>query len=179
MTGGSLAVADVFSSSQRAPIPFAQIGRAARVSAMRMPSDFLLAGLSFPESSSGSSSSSVPPPGPPASAPSSTGFARSSARRGLRTVDANYIWLNSLQLSLAYADIETTQHCIDEHTCREGNPLMPSSQAGKLGVSLGIAAFIAVAGYRLKRESSKGWWVAAAVGIAGHTVGLASGLAHR
>jgi len=87
--------------------------------------------------------------------------------------------LNSLHFSLAFADIETTQHCINEHTCREGNPLLPSSQAGKLGVSLGIATFTAVASYQIKKETTKAWWLAPTVGIAAHTVGLATGLAHR
>jgi hypothetical protein len=47
-----------------------------------------------------------------------------------------------------------------------------------LAVSLGIAGFTAVASFQLKKGRSKGWWVAPVMGIAGHAVGLASGLIH-
>jgi hypothetical protein len=180
MTGDDLlAIAYVLQDSQRPPTSFAQSQPAARMPAMRMPSDSHLARLTFSVDFSRPQPLAYSSPDPPAPASYSAGFTRTPAVRSSRTFDAKYVWLNGLQFSLAFADIETTQHCIDEHTCREGNPLMPSPQAGKFSVSLGIAAFTAVASYRLKKQRSKGWWVAPAVSIAGHAVGLASGLVHR
>ena len=177
--GDSLAPAYLSQVSERPLILSAQSQRAARMPAIPMPSDSHFARLTFSEDFSRTYPLAYSSPEPPAPASSSAGFTRTPAVRRSRTFNARYAWLNGLQLSLAFADIEATQHCIDEHTCKEGNPLMPSSQAGKLSVSLGIAAFTAFASYRLKKQGSKSWWVAPAVGIAGHAVGLASGLAHR
>ena len=175
--GDSLTTAYLLQDSQRALNLFAQSQRAARAPAMPMSSESHLARLTLSEDFSGPDLLAYSSPPSPVPALSSAGFTRTPAVRRSRTFDAKYAWLNGLQFSLAFADIETTQHCIDEHTCREGNPLMPSSQAGKFSVSLGIAAFTAVASYRLKKQHSKGWWIAPAVSIAGHAVGLASGLA--
>jgi hypothetical protein len=176
--GYPLATADLPQYSQRAPVPFAQIQRDVKMS-MRARTDSHLARLTFSGDLSGPNALASSSPEPSAPASSSAGFTRTPAVRGSGTFDAKYVWLNGLQFGLSFADIETTQHCVDEHTCREGNPLMPSSPAGKLSVSLGIAAFTAVASYRLKKQRSKGWWIAPAVSIAGHAVGLASGLALR
>ncbi len=172
MTGDhSIANLDLSQDSQRPPIPFAQIQRSFRVPAMSMGFDADRESFAVPENSSSSSE-------PPFPASSSAGFTRAPATGRPGTLDAKYFSLNGLQFSMAIADIETTQHCIDEHTCREGNPLMPSSLAGKFSVSLGIAALTAVASYHLKKEHSKGWWLAPTIGIAGHAVGMASGLVH-
>lgn len=176
--GDSLATADVSQHTCRLPILSAQSQSAARMPAKRIPSDFQLARLTFSEDFSRPYLFAYSSPGPAAPASSSAGFTRTPPVRSTRTFDAKYVWLNGFQFSLAFADVETTQHCIDKHTCREGNPLMPSSQAGRISVSLGFAAVTAVASYRLKKHRSKGWWAAPAVSIAGHAVGLASGLAH-
>jgi hypothetical protein len=166
--------------AQQTPIPFGQIQRDAQLSAMRMTPNSDLASVSLPEPASGSSSSALPVfLAPPASASSSAGFKRVPAGRSLRIFDARYFWLNGLHLTLAVSDIEMTQHCIAEHTCREANPLMPSSQAGKIGVNLGIVTYTAASSYWLRKHKSKVWWLGPTVGVAAHTVGLASGLAHR
>lgn len=177
--GDPLATADALQDPQRPLILFARSRRAALIPEMRAPSDSQFARLTFSEGFSRLPSLAYSSPEPPAPASSSAGFTRTPPARGPRTFDAKYVWLNGLQFGLAFADIETTQHCIDEHTCREGNPLMPSSKAGMFSVSLGFAAFTAVASYRLKKQHARGWWIAPAVSFAGHAVGLASGLAHR
>ena len=166
--------------AQQTPIPFGQIQRDAQLSAMRMTPNSDLASVSLPEPASGSSSSALPVfLAPPASASSSAGFKRVPAGRSLRIFDARYFWLNGLHLTLAVSDIEMTQHCIDAHTCREANPLMPSSQAGKIGVNLGLVTYTAASSYWLRKRKSKTWFLGATVGITAHTVGLASGLMHR
>lgn len=165
--------------AQQTPIPFAQIQRDVQLSAMRVPSNSDLASVPLPESAPGSSSSALPAFfTPSASASSSAGFKRVPAGQSPRFFDARYFWLNSLHLTLAVSDIEMTQHCIDEHTCKEANPLMPSSQAGKIGVNLGLVSYTAASSYWLRKHKSKAWWLGPTVGVAAHTVGLASGLAH-
>ena len=166
--------------AQQTPIPFGQTQRDAQLSAKRMTPNSDLSSVSLPESASGISSSALPAfLAPPASASASAGFKRVASGRSPRVFDARYFWLNGLHLTLAVSDIEITQHCIDEHTCKEANPLMPSSQAGKIGVSLGFATYTAASSYWLRKHKSKVWWLGPTVGVAAHTVGLASGLAHR
>jgi hypothetical protein len=146
---------------------------------MRMTPNSELSSVSLPESAPGSSSSALPAfLAPSASASSSAGFKRVPAGRSPKFFDARYFWLNSLHLSLAVSDIEMTQHCIDGHTCKEANPLMPSSQAGKIGVNLGLVTYTAASSYWFRKHKSRVWWLGPTVGVAAHTVGLASGLAH-
>lgn len=178
-SGASLRTADLLQELERPAIPFAQFQRAGRLLAVRMPAGSDPARRIPSGEFDGFRTSAHLLPAPAASASSAAGLTRAPTDRGLRNFDAKYLWLNTIQISLAFADIEATQHCIDEHTCREGNPLMPSSQAGKLGISLGIGTFTAVASYRLKKQRSRGWWIAPAVSIAGHAAGLASGLVLR
>lgn len=91
----------------------------------------------------------------------------------------SYFLLNGLQLGMALADVETTQHCIANHQCKEGNPLMPSSQAGQISVGLGITAYAAASSYWLKKHKARVWWMPPVVGVVAHTVGVASGLRYR
>jgi len=58
--------------------------------------------------------------------------------------------LNGLHLSVAIFDVEMTQHCIAVHHCREGNPLMPSSLAGELGVGFALVGYGAVVSYEFQ-----------------------------
>ena len=165
--------------AQQTPTPFGQIQRDAQLSAMRMTPNPEVSRVPLPGSAPGSSSSALPAfLAPSASASSSAGLKRVPAGRSPRFFNARYFWINSLHLSLAVSDIEMTQHCIDEHTCREANPLMPSSQAGKIGVNLGLVTYTAASSYWLRKHKSRVWWLGPTVGVAAHTVGLASGLAH-
>jgi hypothetical protein len=92
--------------------------------------------------------------------------------------DKKYFLINGLHLGMAVLDVELTQRCIASHQCREGNPLMPSSQAGQLSVNIGYVALGAFASYELKKRRSQFWWLAPAGGIAGHLAGAATGLSH-
>lgn len=178
--GLSIVIGGVLSYSQQSPIPLRQIQRDAQLSAMRTPSHSEFAGVSLPEPAPGfSSSASLSLPSPAAMASSSAGIMRPPVFRSPRVLDARYLWFNGLDLALALSDIEMTQHCINEHTCREANPLMPSSQAGKIAVSLGFVGYSGVGSYWFKKHNSKAWWLPPTVAIAAHGLGLASGLAHR
>ena len=48
-----------------------------------------------------------------------------------RVIDGRFLLLNGAHLGMAMFDVEMSQHCIAERKCVEGNPLMPSSQAGQ------------------------------------------------
>lgn len=176
--GFSIAIGSVLSYAQSDPVPTAQIqhDRQPAADLIFPAADLSPASGSF-SAASFSAASSLP--AAPGSASSLTGFRRAPAATGPATLDARYFWLNGLHLSLAVADITMTQHCIDAHTCREGNPLMPSSEAGKYGLSLGLVAYTAATSYWFKKHRSKAWWAGPTVGIAAHTVGLASGWMHR
>jgi hypothetical protein len=93
--------------------------------------------------------------------------------------DRYYYLVKSFHLGLALADVEMTQHCIAEHKCQEGNPLIPSSQAGQLSVNLGLFAYTATGSYFMKKHQTRVWWLPPAAGIATHTAGLVTGLEHR
>jgi hypothetical protein len=80
---------------------------------------------------------------------------------------------------MAVFDVEMTQHCLADHHCAEGNPIMPSSHAGQLGVSFAMFAYGAGTSYWLKKHHSRFWWTAPVVGIGAHAAGVATGFAHR
>jgi hypothetical protein len=96
-----------------------------------------------------------------------------------RTISSGFLVLNGLHLGMAVFDVETTQHCIANHHCVEGNPLMPSSQAGQLTVALASVSSFTFISYRLKKRGNKMWRAAPIAGIAAHTVGVASGFEYR
>jgi len=56
---------------------------------------------------------------------------------------------------MAVFDVEMTQHCLADHHCVEGNPLMPTSQAGALGVSLALVGSGAFISYKLKKQENE------------------------
>lgn len=93
-------------------------------------------------------------------------------------VDRKFLLLNGLHLGMAMFDIGMTQHCIAEHQCQEGNPLMPSTLAGQLGVTLGLFAYSGGESYYLKKHRSRAWWVLPSAGVMTHSVGVASGFAN-
>ena len=95
-----------------------------------------------------------------------------------RVADSKFFLMNSIHLGMAVADVELTQHCIANHQCREGNPLMPSSHAGQLSIGIGYVALGSFASYRLKKRRSPYWWLPPTGGIAGHAAGIATGLSH-
>ncbi len=96
-----------------------------------------------------------------------------------RVVDRNFLLINGLHVATAILDVELTQSCIASHSCKEGNPMMPSSQAGQLAVSFAFVSYGAGIGYWLKKHGSRMWWLAPTAGTASHIAGAATGLAHQ
>lgn len=96
-----------------------------------------------------------------------------------RPLGAKFFLLNGLHLGMAGLDLALTQRCIDAHRCREGNPLMPSSLAGRASLQFSLVGFGAFVSGRLKRHGSKLWWVTPFVGIVAHGAGVASGFLNQ
>ena len=102
-----------------------------------------------------------------------------STRYERRTLDTRYFLLNGLELGMGMFDVALTQHCISNGHCREGNPFMPSSLGGQLGLNFGYAAYSSFISYKLKKRHSSFWMLAPVSGIAAHSVGVASGFQHQ
>src|SRR5271154_1181319 len=96
-----------------------------------------------------------------------------------RTADSKFFWLNGIQLGMAVFDVEMTQRCIASHHCREANPVMPSSQAGRLSLNVALVAYSSGISYWLKKHNSKLWWLPPSAGAAIHSAGVATGFEHQ
>ena len=153
-------------SAQDAKIPFKQIEKDAQLSASATvpASEAAISHSNGMFSSSSTSASFVYVPPVPTQP---------------RTLSKGFLLLNGLHLGMAIFDVEMTQHCIANHHCVEGNPLMPSSHAGQLGVNFAIVGYGTFMSYRLKKQERKLWLLSPIVGIAAHSIGVASGFANR
>jgi|CZKZ01.1.fsa_nt_gi hypothetical protein len=166
MLGLVIAMGGMACSAQDAKIPFKQIEKDAQLSASAtVPASE--AAISHSEGMLSSSST-----------PASFVFVSSTPVRP-RTLSKGFLLLNGLHLGMSIFDVEMTQHCIANHRCVEGNPLMPSSHAGQLGVNFAIVGYGTFMSYRLKKQERKLWLLSPIVGIAAHTLGVASGFANR
>jgi hypothetical protein len=165
MLGLALAIGCSACCAQDATIPIRQIERDAQLSATAAipPRE---AGVSrsyaLPSGSSSSASFVFVPPAPKAP----------------RTLSRRFFLLNGLHLGMATFDVVMTQHCIADHHCQEGNPIMPSSYAGQLGVDFALVGYGAFISYELKKRENNLWWLSPSVGVAAHTAGVATGFAH-
>jgi hypothetical protein len=101
------------------------------------------------------------------------------AIRHAQTADSKFFLLNGVQLGMSILDVELTQRCISSRHCRELNPAMPSSQAGKLSVNFVLVAADAGISYWLKKRGTSLWWLPPAAGTAVHSAGVATGLEHQ
>ena len=88
-----------------------------------------------------------------------------------RVADATFIGMSALAMGLTVADIETTQHCLGNGTCRELNPLMPHSRAGMYAVNVPVNALLMYVSYRLKAGGHKTWWIAPIAISGSHAIG--------
>lgn len=92
-----------------------------------------------------------------------------------QTVDKKFIALNGGYLAAGIIDSELTQSCIHDGTCHEGNPYMPKSQLGQIGVAVGMTAISTGISYYLRKNHVKVWWLPTAVGYAAHGYGIYTG----
>ena len=161
----AIATSGILCPAQDSQIPFRQIEKEAQLSARAgIPPNEIAAvreSAMLPESSSSSSFVLVRP-----------SFKQS------RTLSPGFILLSGMHLGLAVLDVELTQHCIANDNCVEGNPLMPSSHAGQLGVNLALVGYGSFVSYKLKKQDRKLWLLSPTIGISMHTLGIATGIAH-
>lgn len=163
-------------SAQQAPVSFGQIQRDAQLSAMlTAPSS----GPSMVFSAGPASANSASAAPSVFTSSAAAGFVRAPVAKASRTLDARYFLLNSMDLGMAGLDMAMTRHCIADHHCGEGNPLMPSSLAGQLSVGIAFVGYDSVSSYWLKKHQSRLWWVPPFVGTAAHGVGALTGFVHR
>jgi hypothetical protein len=153
-------------TAQTTKVPFKDMEREARLSANLMVPDAEAA-------VSGSNEAYLSPP-----MPSSSVYVRPSYKRP-RTFDSKFYLVNGLHLGLAALDVGLTQHCIANHHCREGNPLMPSSFAGQFALDSAFVGTGAFVSYHLKKQNSKLWWLSPVIGISAHTAGAITGFLNR
>ncbi len=92
---------------------------------------------------------------------------------------AGFFLLNGLNIGMTALDMSLSQRCVAEHHCREANPLMPPSLAGRISVVAVFAGLGTYVSHRLKKQGSRLWWLAPAFGTAAHSVGAASGFANQ
>jgi hypothetical protein len=95
-----------------------------------------------------------------------------------RTIGSSFYLLNGLHLGMAALDVEMTHHCIANHQCREGNPIMPSSLGGQIGIDLAFVSYSSFMSYRMKKHNTRMWWISPASGAAAHTVGAVASATH-
>ncbi len=88
-----------------------------------------------------------------------------------RVIDSKFVGMSALVMGLTIADIESTQHCLGNGTCRELNPLMPHSRAGMYAVNIPVNALAMYLSYRLKAGGHKTWWIAPIAISGAHGVG--------
>jgi hypothetical protein len=166
-------------------IPFQQIQHAAQMQTIALIDPASSGGVNAvgnDSSSAALASAVLAPDATPGSEPAVTSWSSYrpvSPVATSRTLSANYFLLNSLHLGMALFDVEMTQHCISDHQCKEGNPMMPSSQAGQLAVSFGLFGYASATSYWLKKHHSRLWWIAPSTGIVAHSAGVATGFAHQ
>ena len=93
-----------------------------------------------------------------------------------KVIDKKFIFLNAMTFALTTADIEMTQHCMAAKTCVELNPTLPHSRWGMYAVNTVTNTAVTYFSYRRRKAGKWGWWVAPAVDIGAHAVGVGSNL---
>lgn len=173
--GGALLIAGCTCFAQDTQIQFGQIEMNTELAPRPAVPDGGTNGASF-SGLAPAASTAAPSVSGAASVADAIRILRASQHPALGT---RYFLLNGLHLGMAGLDLALTQRCIDAHRCREGNPLMPASLAGRAGVEFGLVGFGALVSGRMKLHGLHSWWVTPFIGIVAHGVGVATGLAHQ
>jgi hypothetical protein len=158
-------------AAQQVTIPFQQIAHDEQmIAALPPPGGELFSNLS---------SSSSFPAAPKPFAAGGDGFIAPASPIESRTADGKYFLFNGMNLGMAVLDVEMTQRCIANHSCREGNPLMPSSHAGQLSINFAFVCYSSFVSYRLKKRGPTLWWLTPTIGITAHSVGVTTSIMHN
>ena len=88
--------------------------------------------------------------------------------------------MTAAAVGAAIVDVEATQHCLAAGTCREANPLIPSSRPGMYAVKSAFAIGTTFEGSAFARSHApfprRIWWMPQAVYFASSTYGASTGL---
>lgn len=115
--------------------------------------------------------------GPEAGGPSSSAVSPQQLPEQPRPVMDKSFWIvNGVQAGMTWADFALTQHCIDNHRCVEGNPLMPDSIGGKVGVAAGESAYSFVMSYYGKKWGMRSWYLLPVFNMAAHSYGIGTSI---
>ena len=166
LLGMSVAGSMSICSAQGSKIPFMQLEHDARVSAKLM----------VPDSEAAVSRSNEAYSLPPAF--SASLYVQPTYKQP-RTADSKFFLVNGLHLGWAALDIGMTHHCIANHHCREGNPIMPTSWGPQVAINAVFVSTSALISYHLKKQSSKAWWLSPVIGASAHTAGAITGIINR
>ena len=93
-----------------------------------------------------------------------------------KTSDASFWVATSSVAALTVADIELSQSCMRKGTCSEASPFVPKSRAQAYALQAPFLLGTSYLAYRLKHHGAKAWWLPQVGLMAGHGVGVASGL---
>ncbi len=93
-----------------------------------------------------------------------------------KVVDKKFLAVTGIATALTVMDFEMTQHCLGNHTCRESDPLMPTSRAGMYASSAPVNAALYYWSYKLKQRGKSYWWVPTAAAIASHAIGVGTNI---
>jgi len=160
-------------SAQQSPIPFAQLERDTHLSAkLTVPGDEAGTNPSPGAFSSSLSAELVAPD------PIMSGFVRATPVIVHRGIGSNLFLLNGLHLGMAAFDVGMTHHCIADHHCREGNPIMPSSLGGQISIDFALVSYSSFMSYRMKKHHARAWWISPVSGSMAHLVGGISSASH-
>ena len=169
--GLTLCAESLICSAQEAKIPFHEIEQNAQISPRMMALNNVAEGNLFPSSSALNNLHIADPV-------SASGFVRATPVRVSRYPNRNFYLLNGMHLGMAMLDVGMTQRCMANHTCKEGNPMMPSSLAGQLTVNFAYVGYSSFFSHRLKNRNSRIWWISPMTGTVAHIVGAAASASH-
>lgn len=88
--------------------------------------------------------------------------------------DTKFLLVSTFLVTTTILDVESTLHCMDKGTCREGNPITalyiekgrPVVYSVQMGLNLGLLAFAA----KMKRQGYGEWWIMPTIVATGHGV---------
>jgi hypothetical protein len=106
--------------------------------------------------------------------PAATLLTAAEAPHKRKVMDRNFLLLGALTFGLAAADVELTQHCLNEKTCVELNPTLPRSRWGMYATNTPVNLAVMYFAYRRKAAGKGGWWIAPLIDAGIHGVGIGS-----
>ncbi len=111
-------------------------------------------------------------------------FVPASAQPKRRVLDKKFWLALGTAYALTVVDIELTQRCIRQHTCRELNPILGQSRGRAYAVNAAVLVPVTIWSYHRKKDQDRNgrqkgkmpWWLPSVVSSGSHAVGMSMGL---